>query len=276
MEMSPEKPASSKKPWLIGLGIGCGGIIVIVILLFVGGFYFVKNISRGFKDSEQITAALEAKFGKPAEFTPDPSGAVPPDRIETFLKVREITAPARKVLEGTLGELAKREKSLSAIRYGIGMVPQMAEFSRARSQALMDSGMGLGEYQYIYAVAYFSWLKKAPEDGMSRNLTPGPGGMPGPDSDKVSAEAQADMARRNINRMIVPMLRNQLGKSSGAFRNALVAESEAMLADPHRLPWQDGLPGVIKASFEPFRDRLEAGYSRPANLFELAFEFRTR
>ena len=51
---------------------------------------------------------------------------------------------------------------------------------------------------------------------------------------------------------------------------------EAMLADSHRLPWQDGLPGVLSASYEPFRDRLEASYSRLTNLFELSFEFQNR
>ena len=70
MEMSPEKPASSKKPWLVGLGIGCGAIVVIVILLFIGGYYFVKNITRGFKDSEEISKALQAKYGKIEDFVP--------------------------------------------------------------------------------------------------------------------------------------------------------------------------------------------------------------
>jgi hypothetical protein len=286
MEMNSGKPSSSKKSWLIGLGIGCGAVIVLIILLFIGGFYFVKNITRGFKDSEQITAALQAKYGKVEDFVPDPSGAIAPDRLEAFLKVRESTAPARKTLEGTLGELAKREKSLSAVRYGIGMVPQMAEYFRSRGQALMDSGMGMGEYEYIYVLAYFSWLKKSPEDGPGIRMSRDENGVRFGDREQESAEIQKDIALRRINRTVLPMLRNQLGKipqpsatgpkSKTSFRDILAAEAEAMLTDAHRLPWQDGLPDMIKTSFEPFRDRLEAGYGRSTNLFELSFEFRTR
>jgi hypothetical protein len=47
-----------------------------------------------------------------------------------------------------------------------------------------------------------------------------------------------------------------------------------METDRYRIPWQDGLPEIIDLSLRPFRDRLEAGYSRLANLFELAFEQR--
>jgi hypothetical protein len=275
MEMSPEKPVNSKKPWLVGLGIGCGAIIVIVIVIFIGGYYFVKNVTRGFKDSEKIITALQTKYGKVMDFAPDPSGAVAPDRMEAFLKVRESTAPVRARLEETLGELSKREKSLSAVRYGIGMVPQMAEYFRARGQALMDSGMGLGEYYYIYATAYFSWLKKSPEDGTGVNLSAGSGGTWGPERGRDTAEARKDMALRNINRTILPMLRNALGKAD-SWKAALTTEVDAMLADPHRVPWQDGLPDALRASFEPFRNRLEASYSRAANLFELFFEFNAR
>ena len=286
MEMSPEKPSSSKKNWLVGLGIGCGAVIVIVILLFIGGFYFVKNITKGFKDSEQITRALQAKFGKIEDFAPDPSGAVAADRIEAFLKIRESTSPARTKLEGTLGELAKREKSLSAVRYGIGMVPQMAEYFRARGQALMDSGMGMGEYNYLYVLIYFSWMKKPPEDGPGIRMSRDMEGVHLGDRERDSADIQKDIALRRINRTVLPMLRNQLAKipaspapatkAKPSFRDALAAEAEAMLSDAHRLPWQDGLPDVLKASFEPFRNRLEAAYSRLTNLFELSFEFQTR
>ena len=45
-----------------------------------------------------------------------------------------------------------------------------------------------------------------------------------------------------------------------------------MEADPHRLPWQDGLPEVLESSLKPFRDRLEASYGRITNMFEISYE----
>ncbi len=50
--------------------------------------------------------------------------------------------------------------------------------------------------------------------------------------------------------------------------------SSAMEADRYRLPWQDGLPEVLEISLSPFRERLEASYSKMTNALEVAFEQR--
>lgn len=47
-----------------------------------------------------------------------------------------------------------------------------------------------------------------------------------------------------------------------------------MEADRYRLPWQDGLPEVLEISLSPFRERLEASYSKMTNALEVAFEQR--
>ena len=54
----------------------------------------------------------------------------------------------------------------------------------------------------------------------------------------------------------------------------VLAEVKALEADRYRLPWRDGVPAVIEASLKPYRERLEAGYSRMANLFEIAVDQR--
>ena len=51
MDMSQEKAAGSKNKWLLGLGIGCGALVIIVIVVFVGGYFFIKNMTLGFKES---------------------------------------------------------------------------------------------------------------------------------------------------------------------------------------------------------------------------------
>ena len=54
------------------------------------------------------------------------------------------------------------------------------------------------------------------------------------------------------------------------WRGAFLAEIQALEGDIRRIPWQDGLPLVIEASFRPFLSRLETAYSPLTNILELA------
>jgi hypothetical protein len=209
------------------------------------------------------------------------------------LKAREAVAPNRQRLETSFEQLTKDRRSFAAIRRGLGVIPQVADYLRARNQALLDAGMGMGEYYFIYVIVYESYLKKPMDDGPGFRF-PESGGMR-TDWDREGAkEMQKDFALRRIHRAVLPMLKNQLAKlatenpapgaavgtsgrgaEKGApskWQEALAAEVKAMEADPHRLPWQDGLPEVLESSLKPFRDRLEASYSRMTNIFEISYE----
>ena len=61
----------SSKGWLLGLGIGCGALVLIVSVLMIGGFFFVKNIVDKFKETESITNALKEKYGMIEEYCPE-------------------------------------------------------------------------------------------------------------------------------------------------------------------------------------------------------------
>lgn len=278
MDMSQEKAAGTKNKWLLGLGIGCGALAVIVIAVFIGGYFIVKNVAVGFKESESKLNELTARYGRAEDFCPDPSGAVGPDRLEAFLRARAAAAPARQKLEASFGQLTRDRKSLAAIRDGLGIVPLVAGYFKERSQALLDAGLGVGEYYYLYIIVYDSWLKKPPEDGPAVRLSEG-GGFRMDWNEEDAQEFQKDNALRRMGRLTLPMLRNQLarlGKSDAgsgvAWREKLAAEIAALEADPHRIPWQDGLPEVLENSLRPFRDRLEASYSPMINLFEVYLE----
>jgi len=293
MEINQGNSSGSKSKWLVGLGIGCGAIIVIIVLLFIGGYFFIKNMTRGFKESESKLSELAVKYGRTEEFCPNPSGAIGPDRLEAFLKAREVVAPNRQRLETSFEQLTKDGRSFAAIRRGLGVIPQVADYLRARYQALLDAGMGMGEYYFIYVISYESWLKKPVEDGPAFRFSEG-GSMRTNWDREGAQEMQKDYALRRIHRTILPMLKNQLvklateneapgaaagstgrGGGKGAlskWQEALAAEVKAMEADPHRLPWQDGLPEVLESSLKPFRDRLEASYSRMTNMFEISYE----
>ena len=161
---------------------------------------------------------------------------------------------------------------------------QIAEFMKGRNQALLDAGMGMGEYYYIYVIGYFSWLGKHPGDGPDFQIDES-----GSDEIRVGEldreevrEERRDLFIRRIHRMLLPMLHNQLDKlasggvseAQSGWRASLEAEIQAMEKDRFRLPWQEGLPARTEASLEPFRSRLEQSYNAMTNPLELTWEQR--
>jgi hypothetical protein len=286
MDMSQEKPGGSKNKWLLGLGIGCGALVIIVIVVFVGGYFLIKNMTLGFKESESKLSELTARYGRVEDYRPDPAGAIGPDRLEIFLKARDMAAPSRRKLEVSFEQLTRDGKSFAAIRRGLGLIPLVADYFKARSQSLLDAGMGMGEYYFIYVVVYESWLKKPLEDGPGVRITEGGGFRMDWDGEDTK-EFQKDFALRRVRQFMLPILRNQLAQlASGGetgdmrtgreaaipWREKLASEIAALEADAHRLPWQAGLPEVLETSLRPFRERLEASYSPMINLFEIYLE----
>ena len=291
MDSNRPQTTSSKKKWFIGCGIGCGAVIIIVVLLILSGVIFVKNIVKGFEDSEAILDTLKERYGEVEEYCPEPDGAIRQARIEVFLKVRELMRPIRNELESAFNLFKEKNKSedlekekpdvgvIDKIRTGFGMVPQIAEFLKIRNQSLLDAGMGLGEYYYIYIYAYYLWLNKPMQDGFPFQIRGGNSGFNMQDSNNEDSQEIRRMIQiRRLQRLILPLLRNQYEKlqARGAesrleeWRGILEGEIKALESERYRMPWQDGLPAVIESSLKPFRQRLEEGYSRLLNSLEIS------
>ncbi len=293
MENVKRSSSSSTKKWLIGCGIGCGAIALIVIILVMGGFFFVRNIVQDFRSSEELMDTLVEEFGAIQDHCPSPNGTIEPERLEAFLAVREAMVPIREDLEQSLRFLQdsddegldeeERRSVFKKITTGFGLISQIADFHSARLQALLDTGMGMGEYYYLYTVSYYSWLGKPILDGQDFQIRGDDEGYRFRDWEgEESDETRQDMTLRWLHRIILPMLHNQHeklmeGGVSGIQRQwqkALEAEMEAMESNRYRLVWQDGLPEVIEKSLEPFRQRLEVSYSPLTNGMEIALERR--
>ncbi len=293
MEQTKQSSSSSTKKWLVGCGIGCGAILLIVILLVMGGFFFVRNIVEGFKDTETLMDTLVEQHGEIQEYSPDPDGAIKPERLEAFLEAREAMAPAREELEKSFRILEEgRDEETSdkesrsvfkRIKTGFGMIPQISGFYKSHVQTLLDVKMGMGEYYYIYTVAYYSWLGKSVLEGPDFQIRGDDEGYRYRDwDDQESEEVRRDITFRWLHRISLPMLQKQYEKLTtgevprvqNEWRKALQAEIEAMESNRYRLIWQDGLPEVIKKSLEPYRQRLEDSYSPLTNALEIALERR--
>ena len=294
MNETETKSSSTTKKWLVGCGIGCAVIILILIVLGVGGYMFFKNLIGEFQEQEELMTMLTERYGEIRDFCPEPDGSIGPSSIEAFLSVREAFAPSREQLEFSMRELQDRvgqsevevrkpKNIFEMVKLGFGLIPQIAEFMKSRNQALLDAEMGMGEYSYIYAIAYFSWLGKPPEDGPDFEvMEEGGGSRLGERDIEEIREERRDVMIRRLHRTLLPMLENQLEKliSTGAsetlsdWKSLLEAEIQAMEEDRFHLPWEDGLPDAIKASLEPFRDRLDQSYNAMTNPFELTIEQR--
>lgn len=287
--MNPTPSGSSSKKWLIGCGIGCGAVILIILILVASGYFFIRNIVGEFEDTEATTKALTERFGGISDFCPDPDGAIKPERIEAFLNAREAFAPIRDEIAKTLETLSRKKEMgdvevrkprniLTMMRLGFGIIPQTAQFIKTRNEALLEEEMGLGEYYYIYVVSFYSWLGKNPEDGPGFQII---GPDEGRDFDYWDQEETKEMHRermlRRLNRMLVPMLHNQRAKldsqggteDSRAWRQRLEKEIEELEQDRARLLWQDGLPEMISDSLRPYKDQLEASYNPMTNPLEM-------
>jgi len=281
----------STKKWFMGCGIGCGVIVVILLVLLVLGFFFVKDMVYKFEETGELTNSLKDLYGEIEDYTPSPDGRISYERMEAFLYVRESMALVRDKLEYSISILDSTRKQegredvkrpgqvIRAVKAAFGLIPGIGDFYAQRSQALLDVEMGLGEYMYIYILSYYSMLEKPPGDGPGFHLVQNDKEWRFDEWDKEdNIEERNVMMTERINQLILSMLKNQLPQldspattsEEDEWRGAFLAEIQSLEGDVRRIPWQDGLPFVIEASFRPFPTRLENSYSSMVNILELA------
>ncbi|MCP4662970.1 MAG: hypothetical protein GY856_46865 [bacterium] len=275
--------AKKSLPWLKGCSIGCGVVVVIIVGLIAGGVFFSRDVLQEFETADRSLDAVAEQFGPIPSYHPEPDGAIRPERIEAFLAARDSIAGVREETERSLLVLAEgedRSGTFRKIRAGFGLLHQLADFLTRRNEALLEAGLGLGEYYYIYTLAYYSWLELSPADGPPFKLVSENGTILQNIEDldeSVVREFRLEQARASLNRLLLPVLRQQrsdLGDDEGdeelrAWRELLSAEIAALEADAHRIPWEDGLPEIIESSLRPYRDRLEQSYCTMCNALEV-------
>jgi hypothetical protein len=298
--------ASTGQKWLLGCGIGCGVVLLISILLGVGGFFFFRNTFHGFQEAIQTRQELEERFGTADTYAPPPSGAIYPDRMAIFLNVRSATDTLRQQIAATFDTFEQTEHELESDevsgweklriglhlgRRGISLGSQIGDFYRARNGALLAGSMGLGEYTYIYVLAYYDFLGHSPAEGpVSEHIhvrIEDDGGESAPWDADDDADIRAQ--RRRVARELLSMLHNELARLEAAgmparlpgaenialpdsqeWHRTLSAEISRLEQGPGSLPWREGLPAQITASLAPYRERLQETYSAATNSLELA------
>ena len=88
------RPQGSRR-WVKGCALGCVLLLLLLGLVGAGGYVLVKRTVERIRGIETVMEQVRERHGRFAEFCPDPDGLVRPERLEAFLRVRELMAPAR-------------------------------------------------------------------------------------------------------------------------------------------------------------------------------------
>jgi hypothetical protein len=245
--------ADESKGCLKGCLIGCGLAVLIAVLIpIVGGFIMMKPFHSAIDTRE----SLEQRFGAEEDFTPSPNGAITSDRIEKFLQVRETLADVSGQIAAASAQMERMEEfdgeedvsrstilteAFKTTKAALGLGPLMGKFFHTRNAALLEVEMGLGEYTYIYVVAYHEQLLDYEGE------------------DELFGDRAVN---RRIQQLLVQILENQLAtlEAIGAGEDGITSlqyQISAMEEDSDALPWQDGLPDHIAGSVAPFRKQLD-------------------
>jgi hypothetical protein len=281
-----------------GCGCGCALLLILLGLLVWAGYAVISKIVQEAQEAEAVSAEVHETVGRVADYQPPADGAVPAERMELFLRARALMAETRKSTDadlavlssgeaaptesvpGLLGELARWGVGVWKIEGTTSLIPQVIAFVKTKGEILMETGMGPGEYLYIYALAYYVSLEKSPADGPAFPIVSDDadeqGRRSGHDEFDVR-EIRREAVLRRVNEALLPMLRRQLEAlgqeqptaEADPWRTRLEAEIEAMEKDRFRIPWRDGLPDAIEASVAPYRGLLEASYSVMCNPLEV-------
>ncbi|MCP4547673.1 MAG: hypothetical protein GY835_14530 [bacterium] len=241
----------------------------------------VKNLERNYLE-------LVDTYGDVYSYIPAVTGEIEADRLELFLEVRESLVSESNEVEAAFADfppdgLDDDENALRVMRELFSslrqMVPIVIDYMEAKHKALSAAGMGLSEYTYIYSIAFFSLLDHSPEDGpeitKEGHWDRGERILDGDDG-----TFSTDNVRRRYRRFMLSMLRNQLRavpdqnptEREERCRDMIADEIDRLRDRPGRSAWKGNMMLATKASFEPYRQRLERSYNSTLNCFEISVE----
>jgi hypothetical protein len=273
------------KKWLVGCGVGCGLLILLVMALVAAGAASFRGFVSDIEGSEQSQERLDARLGSLNAYTPPPDAAVPPDRLDVFLAVRVQLQPWHATMTKHLTDFPRADAgpaslgALQQLKVATGMgrfFRDLGGYLQQRNETLMEHEMGLGEYFYIHTLVYHWWLRYDPIDGPERLY-----GLEHRDGvdiqffDDDSNFGESGSWRRyhaTVRRMLgrqLAVVEADPGEAPTGWADVLTAELAALESDDRRMPWESGLPAHVTEQLEPHRDQLNGTYCPVTNVFDM-------
>ncbi len=247
---------AGKRNWLMGCGVGC---LALIVLTIIGG-------TLVWRSGKQVVSALDAvgdsqealaqQYGALREYAPPSDGRLGADRLEIFLAVQTAIHEPGAELAGFIDvvSLLEEKKSIgprnviTGIRSLMGLGHSVAAYLDARNSALLDHGMGLGEYSYLYVIVYHA--------GTGRELRPAFSMR-----DSGEMEPRLDRLRGHFKAWLTNQ-REAAASSNPApgWLETLDNELARLTTGELHAPWRDGLPEATASSLEPYRVRMDEFY----------------
>ena len=239
---------------------GCFLAVIAMLFVITSGIYFSTS---GLRDAKRLEQALIDRYDWANNYTPAIDGHIPSQRLEQFVRVRQAVQSHCHDYQAILDSIARLDDlesdqdttaqetastGMDSFKSAFSAGPKMIEFSNARNQALLDAGMGLGEYMYIYLTAYGQNLT-------SESASP----YSGMEEARLSLRARNEFTR---------ILKNQLtaletsGRQSShaELADGLRQEIEALETGAHSSPWPEGPIGAARESLAPYQQQLDELY----------------
>lgn len=239
---------------------GAVGCLVLLVVAIAIPIVFAILMMRPLNRAIETRAELETRHGAQDAYVPPLSGAPSADRIETFLGVRRALTESCEGFRSAENELAKLEafddrdevskgevirQAFSTTKKVMGVGPLIGRFYEARNRALADADMGLGEYTYIYVIAYGSRFTE-----------------PGDGAHLLGPEVTNQRVRSALRRMLANQLAavETSGETATDEVGQLASEVERLESDPAAIPWQQGPPRSVTDALLPYRAELDDAY----------------
>ena len=253
------------KKVLIGCGITAAVLVVVVIAVSA---YFVSWFKNASPDSDHLKAVrteMVELYGERDDFTPPLDGELDSNRLGLFLEIREDLILTRIEIASGLDEFLdlmkgdkERERNpfekivhgVQMLKGGAGLVTQGLTYLGARSEKLLESGMGEGEYFYLYSLMAFSWLEWDPLSELDPDVV-----------EEFDLEKDIEEMVEEYRRIFERQLRNQrdalrdIESLTAAQEQALEQVEVGLSRDSRRFPFEGQFPTAWIEKLQPYEFR---------------------
>ncbi|MFH1842417.1 MAG: hypothetical protein ABIF77_04365, partial [bacterium] len=127
-----------------------------------------------------------------------------------------------------------------------------------RNEALAAAEMGLGEYTYLYVLAYRDILySRTEQDSLVRIRS------------RISSRAQQVVREMLSRQLVAAQAGEETAETNDELIQLLTTEIEILSTDQARVPWADGLPPIFAGSLAPYQEELTGLFCEDTQEFEL-------
>lgn len=249
--------------------IGCGiTMAVLVVLIIATSALLVSRFKGAMPDSDhlkEVRSEMVQLYGERDDFTPSLDGELDTVRLGLFLEIHEDLLLSRVEIASGLNEfleLMKGDKDadrslfeklkygFSMFKGGAGLVTQGLTYMGIRSEKLLESGMGEGEYFYLYCLMAFSWLEWEPLDILDAEVI-----------DEFDLEDDIEEMLEEYRRIFERQLRNQrralkaIDARTPEQERALEQVEVGLDSRSGRFPFQGQLPTRWLEKLQPYEFR---------------------